>query len=84
MKQRNDSLRKKEIDLETFSKVLTGKEQLMSEYERSLLDRNKSLSAKEQAYGVRIGQSGKFLCSGTKGGTSQQGIPYFEAFFFHD
>lgn len=60
MKQRNDSLRKKEIDLETFSKVLIGKEQLMSEYERSLLDRNKSLNAKEQAYGVRIGQSGTY------------------------
>ena len=39
---------KKETDLETFAKVLTGKENLMYDYEKSLTDRAKNLEYKEK------------------------------------
>ena len=59
IKRRNDSLIKKETDLETFAKVLTGKENLMYDYEKSLHDRAKNLEYKEKQYGVQVGHTGK-------------------------
>ena len=49
---------KKETDLETFAKVLTGKENLMYDYEKSLSDRAKNLEYKEKQYGVQVGNTG--------------------------
>jgi len=49
---------KKETDLETFAKVLTGKENLMYDYEKSLTDRAKNLEYKEKQYGVQVGHTG--------------------------
>ena len=51
---------KKETDLETFAKVLTGKENLMYDYEKSLTDRAKNLEYKEKQYGVQVGHSGMY------------------------
>ena len=51
---------KKETDLETFAKVLTGKENLMYDYEKSLTDRAKNLEYKEKQYGVQVGHSGVY------------------------
>ena len=58
IKRRNDTLMKKETDLETFAKVLTGKENLMYDYEKSLNDRAKNLENKEKQYGVQLGHTG--------------------------
>ena len=58
IKRRNDTLMKKETDLETFAKVLTGKENLMFDYEKSLSDRAKNLEYKEKQYGVQLGHTG--------------------------
>ena len=58
IKRRNDTLMKKETDLETFAKVLTGKENLMYDYEKSLSDRAKNLEYKEKQYGVQVGHTG--------------------------
>ena len=67
IKQRNESLRKKEVDLETFSKVISGKEALikgreaqMAEYEKHLDQRANILYEKEKTYGVQI-QNGELL-----------------------
>ena len=60
IKRRNDTLMKKETDLETFAKVLTGKENLMYDYEKSLNDRAKNLENKEKQYGVQLGHTGMF------------------------
>ena len=51
---------KKETDLETFAKVLTGKENLMYDYEKSLTDRAKNLEYKEKQYGVQVGHTGMY------------------------
>ena len=51
---------KKETDLETFAKVLTGKENLMYDYEKSLTDRAKNLEYKEKQHGVQVGHSGVY------------------------
>ena len=61
IKRRNDTLMKKETDLETFAKVLTGKENLMFDYEKSLSDRAKNLEYKEKQYGVQLGHTGMLM-----------------------
>ena len=61
IKQRNDSLRKKEIDLETFSNVIKGKESLMADYEQGLNERANALCEKEKTYGVQLSQNGELF-----------------------
>merc|ERR1712113_415023 len=49
---------KKEVDLETFSKVLKGKEGLMFDYESSLNHRASKLEEKEKYHSIHINSSG--------------------------
>ena len=84
IKRRNDSLMKKETDLETFAKVLTGKENLMYDYEKSLNDRAKNLEYKEKQYGVQVGQTGILTGEFSKNGRSKSlsRMIFSHAFFF--